>query len=133
MWFSEMNAYHGLSSSFKRQFKEFEIKKIQDTLPFLDLVQLLINLFDNGNLEKLTFSACSPSNVSQTFESFQQAICLLVERLPKLIYLSVNVPSLGHIDIDQMQLIKWVSGEIEPKLARCVHWRYRNETLDLWL
>jgi len=127
-----MGAYNRLPSSFKRQFKDLEFKKIHDNLPFLDLVQLLINLFSDGNLETLTFTNCSPSNVSQTFDSFQQAICFLVKRLPKLIYLSICVSSLGHIPIDQMQLMKWLSGEIEPKLARYGHWRYRNETLDFW-
>jgi hypothetical protein len=132
MWLSEMGDYNRLPSSLKRQFKNLEFKKIDDNLPFLDLVQLLINLFSGGNLEKLTFSFCPPSHVSQTFDSFQQAICLLVERLPKLIYLSINVPSLGHIPINQVQLIKWLSSEIEPKLARYCHWRYRNRTLDFW-
>jgi hypothetical protein len=127
-----MGTCNQLLSSFKRQFKDLKIGKFNGNLPFLDFIQLLINLFSGGNLEKLILIDCFPSNVLQTFDSFQQAICLLVEQLPKLIYLSIHVPSFVHIIIDQMQLRKWLSGEIEPKLARYAHWRYRDKTLDLW-
>jgi hypothetical protein len=128
-----MGACNQLTSSFKRQFKVFHLEKFYDNLPFLDLIQLLINIFSDGNLEKITFIDSLPSDVSQTFDSFQQGVCLLVERLPKLIYLSIHVPSMGEFTIDWEQLSKWLSGEIEPKLARYAQWRYRDKTLDLWL
>jgi hypothetical protein len=133
MLLSEMGAYNRLPSSLRHQFKDLKIGKFNDNLPFLDFIQLLINLFSDGNLEKLILIDCFSSNVLQTFDSFQQAICLLVERLPKLIYMSIHVPSFLNITIDQMELTKWLSGEIELKLVRYAHWRYRDKILDLWL
>lgn len=121
-----------LTKSMRRQLKTLKLKNWHNDLPFLCLVLLLINLFSDGNLEKLTFIDSWASRLSQTFANFQQCVCLLIERLPKLIYLSIHIPSMGVFTIDQIQLEKWLSGEIEPKLARYARWRYRHKTLDLW-
>ncbi len=129
---SEMVAYNRLSSSMRRKVKTLQIRDIYNDVPFLCLVLLLINLFSDGNLEKLAFVDSWPSSLLQTFANFQQCVCLLIERLPKLIYLSIHIPSMDLFTIDQIQLQKWLSGEIEPKLARNARWRYRYKTLDLW-
>jgi hypothetical protein len=118
MWLSEMSACNRWLTSLRRQFKYLQYQKIDRNLPFLDLVQLLINLFSDGNLEKLIFTDISPSDVLQTFDSFQQSICLLVERLPKLIYLSIRMSPMGDITTVWMQLTKWLEGRTELKLAR---------------
>ena len=132
MWLSEISAHDRLSSVFKRQFKDLDFGPACDNLPFLDLVQILINLFADGNLENLTFSDSLSPNPSLTFDSIQQGVCLLVQRLPKLIYLRIRSVSLDDFPTDRMQMTKWLSGEIEPKLARNANCRYRNKILDFW-
>ena len=134
-WLSRMAATDQL---FTRLIPQIDVAEVQisNNICFLNFAQLIVDLFADGPLKRLNLFQKMPQTILQTIENLQQGLCLLVERLPKLIHLKINIElsyrnNTNRFDCEQME--SWFETEANSKLARPVHWRCTSSTIYLWL
>jgi hypothetical protein len=118
------------------QIEVADVAISNDNILFLMFAQSLVDLFADSQLKRLTLSKEVPRTILQTLENLQQGLCLLVERLPKLVHLRIRIRPChrsNRNDFDCKQMESWFSTEGKSKLARPVHWRCTPFAIDLWL
>ena len=132
-WLRRLATTAQLRTLFRRQIEVVDVEMSDNEILFLNFAQLLVDLFADGQLKRLNLSKKVPQTILQTPENFQEGLCLLVDRLPKLVHLRNRVRWCHRNYFDCMQLESWFSSEGKSKLTRPFHCRCTSFKIELWL
>jgi hypothetical protein len=132
-WLSRLAAIARLRTLLSRQIEVADVDISANEITFLKFAQLLVDLFADGQLKQLNLHKKVSPTIPQTLDNFQQGLCLLVNSLPKLVHLQIDMRLSHRNDFNCMEMESWLSTESKSKLARPVHWRCRSFMIDLWL